>query len=82
MLTEQTPNDVLLEWAKHWVKNAYDRPWFYTEPPVTVVDNYYPRCRCNKAVRLNKFVCQGNSGYVYLGQCENCQTILWNFIQA
>jgi hypothetical protein len=76
MLIERTPEE-LLEWAKSYVKFPYDRPWYYEEPPLLIIEYYRPPCRCKKAVRLNKYPCV-DSGFVYLGQCEQCETIVWS----
>lgn len=35
MLTAQLPADVLIDWAAQTkiISHAYDRPWYYAEPP-------------------------------------------------
>jgi hypothetical protein len=79
MLTEQTPDEQLVSFAKDYVKLPFDRPWFYIKPPMELVECYQPKCRCSKIVSLKKFECDNNCGWVFLGQCLYCETIIWSY---
>ena len=79
MLTENDPSEPILEWAASIVYNAFDRPWFYAEPPLMAIEYYQPPCRCSRAVKLHRYICDDNSSYVYLGQCQKCETIIWSY---
>lgn len=84
MLTDNPPKEVLIEWAgnSNIVKHAMDRPWFYSEPPIFATEAYQPPCRCHKAVKLVRYPCEDNAGYIYIGQCERCQTIIWSYLEC
>lgn len=84
MLTDNAPADVLIEWAENSkiVKFAKDRPWFRAEPPLFGVDHYQPRCRCNTAVKLGRYSCEDGAGYMYIGQCTHCETIIWSYLEC
>jgi hypothetical protein len=84
MLTEQQPSDALIKWAENAkiVKNAMDRPWFQAESPMFATDSISPACRCHTAVKLVRFPCADGAGYIYLGQCTYCQTIIWAFLEC
>ncbi len=78
-MTEQVPADELVEWAMNYVHDAWDRPWFYEEPPIFLIEHYQPPCRCQKSVKLHKYECSDGKGFVYLGQCKSCEAIIWSF---
>jgi hypothetical protein len=78
-MIEQIPSDPILDWSITFVNKPYDRPWFYTDPPLFAVDFYKPPCRCKKAVKLQQHPCEDDGGFMYLGQCELCETIVWSF---
>lgn len=84
MLTENAPKDILIEWAEQSkiVTFAKDRPWFYAQPPLFASEFHDPICRCHRATRLNKYPCEDGAGYIYIGQCTRCQTIIWSFLEC
>jgi len=84
MLTEQCPSDVLIKWAEtaNIVHDAMDRPWFHANPPVFLSEIYPTPCRCHTMVKLTQFPCEDGGGYIYLGQCDYCQTAIWSFIEC
>lgn len=84
MLTAQPPADILIDWAAQTkiVNHAHDRPWYHTEPPLSATEFYQPPCRCSAAVKLLKYPCEDGAGYMYLGQCSRCQTIIWSFLEC
>lgn len=82
MLTEQIPDEALVEWSQTFIKSAKDRPWFSTKPPMVAVDIFEPKCRCNITVKLVKYDCEDNAGWIYLGQCRRCETIIWSYKEA
>jgi hypothetical protein len=79
MLSEHDPSEQILEWSVNYVANSFDRPWFYAEPPLMVIEYYQPPCRCSRAVKLHKHPCEDEAGCIYLGQCEWCETIIWSY---
>lgn len=84
MLTEKPPSDVLIIWAgeSKIVAHAMDRPWFYAEPPLFATDMFQPPCRCQRPVKLNRHPCEDGGGYIYIGQCKYCQTVIWSFLEC
>lgn len=79
MLTEQIPDDALIDWARSYTKSTMDRPWFHTKPPVVAIDVFDSKCRCNTLVKLVRYECEDDAGWVYLGQCKTCETIIWSY---
>ena len=84
MLTDQTPSEVLIKWAADTkiVKDGMDRPWFYAEPPIFATEAYHPPCRCHTAMKLGRYHCEDGTGYIYLGQCTYCETVIWSFLES
>ena len=81
MLIVKQPSDAIINWAEetNLVRYAQDRPWYYAQPPIHVKNEYKKQCRCRKSAILNKYICEDNAGFVYLGQCQRCQAIMWSF---
>lgn len=84
MLTEQPPAEVLIEWAgkSKIVKNGMDRPWYHADPPIFASDVFQPPCRCHTPVKLVRYPCEDGAGYIYIGQCGYCQTVIWSFLEC
>lgn len=85
MLTDQQPAEALIDWAHQQkvVSFALDRPWFRAEPPIFATEAYQPPCRCKKeSVKLQRYACEDGNGYIYVGQCARCQTIIWSFLEC
>lgn len=84
MLTEQLPSEALIQWTKDSkiVQNAFDRPWFHAAPPIFATEMFKPPCRCHTAVQLNRYPCEDGAGYIYIGQCTYCQTVIWTFLEC
>ncbi len=82
MLVEKIPNDDLVEWSEIFIKEAMDRPWFHATPPMVALDVYELKCRCGKKIKLERHSCEDNAGWVYLGQCSHCETIIWSYKEA
>lgn len=81
MLTEQIPNDLLVEWSKSFINNPYDRPWFsakLNKLANSQSSGQYP-CRCSQKVILKRYNCE-DGGWVFLGQCAKCETIIWAYV--
>lgn len=81
MLAANQPSEAMVNWAEEvdLVKHAQDRPWYYAEPPIFITNTYEQSCLCRQVVSLQKYVCEDNAGFVYVGQCTKCQAIIWSF---
>jgi hypothetical protein len=85
MLTAKQPSEEIVKWAEetNLVKYPQDRPWYYTNPPISIINEYKKQCRCKKKgmkpAILNKYICEDDAGFVYVGQCPRCQAIIWSF---
>jgi hypothetical protein len=84
MLTDNAPTDILIEWAENSkiVKFGKDRPWFYAKPPSFGIEHYQPHCRCHTVVKLGRYPCEDGAGYMYVGQCTYCETIIWSYLEC
>lgn len=85
MLTNHPPADVLVEWAAKIavVQNAKDRPWYYAQNPKVACESYNSECnRCSCPITMKRHPCEGNSAYVYMGQCSRCEKILWSVLEC
>jgi len=77
-------NEAIVDWAEssQLVKYAKDRPWYNVQSPSIATEFYQPPCHCKKAVRINRYTCEDGAGYIYLGQCDWCQAIIWSFMEC
>lgn len=84
MLTENQPNEAVVDWAESCklVQYAKDRPWYYAPPPHVSSEEYQLVCRCNILVKLISYACENGVGYIYVGQCKHCQIIMWSFLEC
>lgn len=82
-LISQVPNYNLVEWSKAVnIKFSWDRPWYHaTEAPPDSSENWNYPCICQSQVEVTRYPTQDDT-FVYLGQCKQCQRIIWRYVQS
>jgi hypothetical protein len=77
------PSDALILWACRYAEDILlpaDRPWFMAPPPPLNVEHWEYLCRCRREpVRVRRYLCHHGQGYLYLGQCSRCETVIWGY---
>jgi len=80
---EPQPSDALVLWACHFafgLQMPADRPWFLAPPPPADVKHWEYQCHCRRGpVRVRRYLCHNRKDFLYLGQCERCQAIIWAY---
>jgi hypothetical protein len=80
------PSDALVYWACQSaisLKMAADRPWFQAPPPPVSGAYWEYLCRCRREpVRVKRYPCEDGLGWLYLGQCRRCETVIWSYRQS
>lgn len=84
--SEEEPSFALVDWADNQarefvsLKMPWDRPWFCAaKPPANLkASSWEYKCRCQQSpVRVHRFNCEGGKGFIWLGQCNRCEAVLW-----
>jgi len=86
-LTENpAPPDELVNWACEAIASLClpaDRPWYLAPPPPMCSQHWEYLCRCGRQpVRVTRHACVDGQGYIYIGQCRRCQTVIWSYQQV
>lgn len=84
MLVSQLPAHTLVEWVRRncpAIRHPWDRPWYLAHPPPEEHPHWMWLCECYAPVLAARYREGDDPMCLYVGQCPDCQRILWTWYE-